>query len=234
MLRQGKNLIKNIDNKINIIEDFISKDTCDFLINVLKKHTVEDPKRAGFHIALNLDHFAALSIIDKSDLFERKDEEFNLATQKIEEIIANITKEISEFYNIKYILKTFCYTKMDPGTENRIHSDNKYIDNDGNLQDRPSEIEDRSVLLYLNDDYEGGELQFPNQNTYLKPKAGTLIFFEGDEDVIHGVSKVISGERINLITFLWPIRYAGTQPEIIHGVETLGFPVNYKNDIIDV
>jgi hypothetical protein len=226
-------LIKNINNKINIIENFISKDTCEFLINVLKKHTVEDPKRKGFHIALNLDHFAALSILDKSELFERKDDEFNLAAKKIEEIINNITKEVSKFYNIEYILKTFCYTKMDVGTKNRIHADNKYIDFDGNIKDRTSEIEDRSVLLYLNDDYEGGNLEFPNQNISLKPKTGTLVFFEGNEDTIHGVSEVLSGERINLISFLWPIKYAGTQPAIIHGVETQSFPVNYKNAIIE-
>lgn len=164
--------------------------------------------------------------MDKTDLFAPVDKEYDEVAKFVEKIIQKITNTVSDFYGVEYILKTFCYTEMDAGTKNRVHSDNKYIDEDGNLKERPSEIEDRSVLLYLNDDYDGGNLIFPKHNISIKPKPGTLIFFEGDENNIHGVEEVKSGKRINMITFLWPKKYAGKSPEIVHGVELLEFPIN--------
>ena len=65
-----------------------------------------------------------------------------------------------------------------------------------------------SALLYLTDDYRGGEILFYNDNTgnvdnaiAYKPKVGTLVYFKGDENTPHSVNEVISGERSNIILF---------------------------------
>jgi hypothetical protein len=60
-----------------------------------------------------------------------------------------------------------------------------------------------SALLYLTDDYEGGEILFYDDNipTSYKPELGTLIYFKGDENYPHSVNEVISGERANIILF---------------------------------
>ena len=60
-----------------------------------------------------------------------------------------------------------------------------------------------SALLYLTDDYEGGEILFYDDNTptSYKPELGTLIYFKGDENYPHSVNKIISGERANIILF---------------------------------
>jgi hypothetical protein len=42
-----------------------------------------------------------------------------------------------------------------------------------------------SVLIYLNDNYEGGEIVFPKQNIKIKPKSGMLIAFPGNEMYPH-------------------------------------------------
>lgn len=47
-----------------------------------------------------------------------------------------------------------------------------------------------ATLLYLNDDYYGGELYFPNQNFEIKPSARSLLVFDGGGENIHGVKKV--------------------------------------------
>lgn len=44
-----------------------------------------------------------------------------------------------------------------------------------------------SMVLYLNDDYEGGEISFPNQNITIKPKSGSLIMFPSQMPYIHEV-----------------------------------------------
>jgi hypothetical protein len=54
-----------------------------------------------------------------------------------------------------------------------------------------------ATILYLNDDYEGGELFFENIGLKIKPDRGSLLVFPGTEEFAHGVKSVKSG----------PIRY---------------------------
>ena len=52
-----------------------------------------------------------------------------------------------------------------------------------------------SLVTYINDDYEGGEISFPNHNVAVKPKAGSLIMFPSQQPFIHEVKPIISGTR---------------------------------------
>lgn len=52
-----------------------------------------------------------------------------------------------------------------------------------------------TIVVYLNDDYEGGELHLKNQNFTLKPKAGSLVIFPSQEPYIHESKPVISGMK---------------------------------------
>ena len=61
-----------------------------------------------------------------------------------------------------------------------------------------------SAVAYLNDDYEGGELYFPNQGVQFKPKKGAAYFFPGDMNYIHGVTEIKSGIRYTC-PFFWEI-----------------------------
>ena len=54
-----------------------------------------------------------------------------------------------------------------------------------------------AAVLYLNDDYVGGEIFWPNKDLVLKPKPGTLVMFPGTDEFHHGVKHVGEG----------PIRY---------------------------
>jgi predicted 2-oxoglutarate/Fe(II)-dependent dioxygenase YbiX len=53
-------------------------------------------------------------------------------------------------------------------------------------------------LVYINDNYEGGHINFPNQNFGFKPKAGDLIIFPGNNAYQHEVTEVISGKRYTM------------------------------------
>jgi len=52
-----------------------------------------------------------------------------------------------------------------------------------------------SMIVYLNDDYEGGEIEFPNQGVSIKPQEGSLIVFPSNEPYLHKVNEVLSGKR---------------------------------------
>jgi hypothetical protein len=59
-----------------------------------------------------------------------------------------------------------------------------------------------SVLIYLNDDYEGGEIEFINFDLKIKPKAGTLILFPSNYPYKHIAHPVTSGTKYVLVTWL--------------------------------
>ena len=53
-----------------------------------------------------------------------------------------------------------------------------------------------SCVIYLNDEYSGGEIYFPKQNISIKPNKYSAIFFPGNDlDYIHGVSEITEGNR---------------------------------------
>jgi Rps23 Pro-64 3,4-dihydroxylase Tpa1-like proline 4-hydroxylase len=59
-----------------------------------------------------------------------------------------------------------------------------------------------SVLVYLNDDYSGGEIEFPNFKVKIKPKAGTLILFPSNYAYGHIAHPVESGTKYVIATWL--------------------------------
>ena len=52
-----------------------------------------------------------------------------------------------------------------------------------------------SVISYLNDNFEGGEIEFPYFNVIFKPKAGDILVFSSAFPYVHNIKKIESGER---------------------------------------
>ncbi len=67
---------------------------------------------------------------------------------------------------------------------------------------------DISANIYINDDYEGGELCFPEYDIQIKHTPGQLVWFPGGHEFIHSVNHITKGTRWNLITHL-------TRPKLI-------------------
>ena len=55
-----------------------------------------------------------------------------------------------------------------------------------------------SVVMYLNDDYEGGEISFPNVGVTIKPEAGSIIFFPSNFVFPHQINEIKNGVRYAL------------------------------------
>jgi len=53
-----------------------------------------------------------------------------------------------------------------------------------------------STVVYLNDDFEGGEIYFPKIDFSYKPKKYSAVFFPGNDiTYLHGISEITSGHR---------------------------------------
>lgn len=69
--------------------------------------------------------------------------------------------------------------------------------------DKPGGYEYREFgsVLYLNDNYEGGNIYFPQYGIDIKPSSGTYAFFPGDLDHLHGVSEIKNNIRYTFPIF---------------------------------
>lgn len=59
-----------------------------------------------------------------------------------------------------------------------------------------------SGVIYLNSDYEGGEIEFPNQKIKIKPESGSLIIFPSTKPYYHHPQKIIRGHKY-MIPLFW-------------------------------
>jgi hypothetical protein len=59
----------------------------------------------------------------------------------------------------------------------------------------PHEVRVCTAIFYINDDYEGGELVFPEQGLVLRPKPGQVVVTPATEEFPHYVEPVTKGIR---------------------------------------
>jgi Rps23 Pro-64 3,4-dihydroxylase Tpa1-like proline 4-hydroxylase len=55
-----------------------------------------------------------------------------------------------------------------------------------------------STVIYLNDNYSGGEIEFKHSQVKIKPKAGSIIFFPSNFLYVHEVYPITDGVRYSL------------------------------------
>lgn len=70
------------------------------------------------------------------------------------------------------------------------------------VDDHPDYHRRVSTIYYLNDNYTGGEINFPRFNITFKPKANQMILFPSTYVYNHSVSPVIEGERYAVVSWI--------------------------------
>jgi hypothetical protein len=219
--------MKIIDGKIYIIENYISKDTCDFLVSSLKNDLIQSPRELYFTSQINLGVLEAYQVRPSNPVKPYTDDKNkNISIDIVTLLCQMMSKTISDLYKEEYILKTICYQMMLEGARNTMHADNLYYNKNGEVIERETEKKDRSGLLYLDENYEGGSLYFPKQNFTLSPKAGMFVFFEGNDDVVHEVLPITKGTRTNIVSFFWPVENAGKDIPVVPNEDEMIFPVS--------
>jgi predicted 2-oxoglutarate/Fe(II)-dependent dioxygenase YbiX len=93
--------------------------------------------------------------------------------------------------------------KWYPGEKQDVHADGETADGWPGY----NYIVDYGSIIYLNDEYEGGELFFPKYNIHIKPEPGTLVFFPSTNMYAHGVTEVTDGIRYTSPHFWIPVKH---------------------------
>ena len=147
-------------------------------------------------------------IVDK-DIRDTQIIEFGDLFPKIEDLFKNIVKHIiNPFYNVEVRdSEVPQLLKYNIGGHYAPHIDGRsiWIAPNGDKIWRKSTDRDLSIVLFCNDgngkDFDGGNFMFPELGIEVPPKAGTLVCFPSDQNYLHGVNSVRSGERYSIVSW---------------------------------
>lgn len=170
------------------INDFLSNEEIDYIINFGK----DKLKKSKVMLSNN----------DEIDEDVRKSETAYLDDTLL---IKNIKKRASKYTKLNWdnaenlqLLKYDIYGKYNPHWDYFIEpsSDNYKIAMKKGGQRK------YTFLIYLNDDFEGGETEFPKLNKKIKPKKGKAVFWKNllndgtpNDNTLHGGCEVKSGTK---------------------------------------
>ena len=60
---------------------------------------------------------------------------------------------------------------------------------------------DLSIVLFLNNDFEGGDFVFPELKVRVRPEPGMMVCFPSNHHYMHGVEPVTKGRRYSIVTW---------------------------------
>lgn len=127
----------------------------------------------------------------------------------IEENIFRLMKNIvSSIINPFYEFEVFDseipqLLSYDVGGHYKAHIDGESLwkTPDGDLVFKKSVDRDLSLVLFLNNDFEGGDLVFPDLKIRIRPEPGLLVCFPSSHMYLHGVEPVTKGKRYSMVTW---------------------------------
>jgi len=187
---------------------------------VYYKDAIEDPAKLIYLIEdldkrfLQNDHKSSYTFVKEWSPWKYGNTTFNM--QKFFPESQNISdddyysKEMKEIADILYgsLEKAFSHYSKEiyPFAENNIKSREQSIHllkygPGGHLpahQDQGVSTRVLSSVMYLNNDYQGGEIEFVNSGVKLKPEAGSIIFFPSNFLYVHEVYPIESGFRYSM------------------------------------
>lgn len=180
------------------------KDPKDFIdtIERLDKECLEDSPISKWKIwtASNSDNiYGSVKSGSFSNTFSRniKDSEEILLSLKIKSIVEECAKDyrVRTGINPDFLPDYYTINKYLPGVYMGPH-----VDYEG--EGRTTLIPSVSMVFYLNENYEGGNVDFPEQGISIKPEAGSLIIFPSNKPYYHDPKPVTSGTKY-MVPLFW-------------------------------
>lgn len=175
-----------IKEDVVFYNNFLTQEECETLVKVF-----EDPEQPWSMSAFFESY--GMSIMPEDPILER----YGLPKDYFGKLATKLHKVVEDAHQRPVKSVSSHAQKWQVGAFAPFHSDN--TDMEGN----PSAWEKSKLvcLLYINDDYEGGELDFRDHDISIKPVAGQLITFPGGFNNIHQVLPVKGSTRHTIGAF---------------------------------
>lgn len=173
---------------ILVFNNFLTEEECQ---NIIKywEHSVQKETLPWEPISFYESYASNLPNDEDVLKFNLPKDFFNKLEEKIQE-----ASEIARKGKLRKV--SYHAQKWEPGAFADYHSDNST-----NGVYNAFERSKWATFLYLNDDYEGGELEFRDHDIKIKPKTGMLASFNGGAQNEHQVTMVKNGYRYTIGSF---------------------------------
>ena len=128
------------------------------------------------------------------DIAATKNESFRNISNRFFDLTYSTVSWYKERFGIReniYWTETFSLLRYQTGEEYNAHYDG-----------HTETCRCVSPILYLNDDYEGGEIEFVNFGLKIKPTPGMMVLFPANYAYRHIAHPVKSGTKFAMVTFL--------------------------------
>lgn len=194
----------------------------DLLSNVLIQPKVLTPEAIKFLINhANKSDQEQMGVFDPDKANEGKEEHPSKVDLKSRDVkcadITSILPQVKELYDniVHHVINPFYGFKIrdsempqllvyEPGGHYQSHFDAvaKWKCPDGNIIWKKSIDRDLSTVLFLNDEFEGGNFVFPDLRVTIRPEPGLLVAFPSSQFFAHKVEPVISGTRYTMVNWM--------------------------------
>jgi len=166
-------------------KNFISSEDCKKLVEYYKQKT--DWTRVAFY------ELYGMNMLEDDQQLEN----FGLPRNYLATVAERMKEAVESGLNKKIKKVSTHAQKWETGSFASFHSDNSNMDGTPSAWEKSKYV----CLIYLNDDYSGGQLNFRDHKITISPPEGMLVTFPGGFDNIHEVKKVLSGTRYTLGAF---------------------------------
>jgi len=171
-------------SKILVSENTLSSKECTFLIDIYDRYSELSPQRDCSGRPLL--HYYTLRDLDS----ESASWVYSVSLRCKEKIEADLrTPEL--------FVESVLLACLWPGDSHIPHADNSRREH-GRWLPNHTPQRDYTALVYLNDNFTGGELVFPDRDVVIIPKSGLFVGFPSNHKFVHAVPNVLSGKRYSL------------------------------------
>jgi hypothetical protein len=112
------------------------------------------------------------------------DYEINFLLDKWDDSISEFSNIAINFFFVDFIKHKIDISKLHHGNFSKINLERirlqKYNESFTQIEEYHGHINHHNYVMFLNDDFDGGELEFEN-GLKIKPKKGSLAYFNNDE-----------------------------------------------------
>ncbi len=124
---------------------------------------------------------------------------------KIEDLFRNVVKEIiNPFYQCEVSTSEIPQIlSYGIGGHYKPHIDGEsiWVTPRGEKIWKKSTDRDLSIVLFLNNQFEGGDFVFPELKIRIRPEPGMMVCFPSNHHYLHGVEPVTKGKRYSIVTW---------------------------------
>ena len=171
-----------------VIEDFLNHDELNYLLQYSQNSQ-----------ELYNAHQSSVEFWNKRSIYYN-----SISSRRVQNLVVDSAIRMRDIINYNDTCTNLLYAeypqfaKWDPGWELPPHCDN--CEPDG-ITPNTSPWRSHGGVIYLNDNFEGGEIFYPKLNKEIKPKPGMMVIHPAGLPYLHGIKKVSVRVRHTISVF---------------------------------